>query len=206
MASSSEDKYGFTLIEIVVAVFVATILSMAVTVFSRGIFKNSSILQSSLTNQTDIRKTFKAFTSEVRSISPGWDGSYPVAIASSTTFVFYTNIDDDKYTEKIRYFLSGTSLKKGIIEFNIASGRYDTVEIEQFVIKDLNVASGTRIFTYFDKDYDGTESYSSIPDPIDISKVRLVRFDINNNHFGKSINSGIKHTVQVSLRNLKDNY
>lgn len=197
---------GFTLIEIVVALFVVSVLSGAIIAFSRGIFRTSSMLRLSISSQTDIRKTFKSFTSEVRSAAPGWDGSYPVGIASSTTFAFYANIDKDKYTEKVRYYISGSSLKKGVTKFNINSGKYDLSEILTTEILSVNATSGTRFFSYFDKNYDGTETYSRLPEPVDLSRVRLIRFDVSNSQYGKYIKSSDINTVQVSLRNLKDNY
>lgn len=204
IASYKNKMRAFTLIEVIVAVFVITILTGAVVAFSRGVLRNSSLLSISLTSQSEIRKTFKNFSSEVRSSAPGFDGSYPIEVASSTTFTFYSNIDSDKYTEKIRYYIEGGTLKKGITKFNISTGRYDTAEKTSFEIKNLDTTSSTSTFYYYDKNYDGTSGYLPLPYPIDRSNIRLVKFNIISSRYGKYIKTGDVNTIQVSLRNLKD--
>lgn len=205
MNDSYKNKTGaFTLIEIITAVFVITVLTGAVVLFSRGVFRNSSILNISLTSQSEIRKTFKNFSSEVRSSAPGFEGSYPIEVASSTIFTFYSNIDSDKYTEKIRYYIEGGTLKKGVTKFNVSTGKYDITEKISSEIKNLETTSSTSTFYYYDKNYDGTNSYPTLPYPIDRSEIRLVKFNIISSKYGNYIKTGDINTIQVSLRNLKN--
>ncbi len=206
MIKKQKQNAGFTLIELLVGVFVFGILSIAIANFSSGILKNSSRLRENLSSQTNIRKAFNNFTSEIRSASPSWDGTYIIEMASSTALTFYSNIDSDKYTEKIRYFISGTKLNKGITKFNINTSSYDLPETISTIAININATSTTRVFTYYDKNYDGTASYPKIPDPVDTSVVRLIRFDLSNNPYGVYLNAPDSSSVQVSLRNLKDNY
>ena len=201
-----QTNRGFTLIELLVGIFVFGILSIAIASFSRGIMLNSSRLRQNLSSQTDVRKAFNNFTSEIRSASPSWNGTYIIELASSTALTFYSNIDSDKYTERIRYFVAGTKLNKGITKFNINTSAYDLPEVIKTIAVNINTTSTTRIFTYYDKTYDGTSSYPKIPDPVDTSSIRLIRFDLSNNPYGPYLKSSDSSSVQVSLRNLKDNY
>lgn len=198
-------KKGFTLIELALAIFVTSLIGTSVVMFSRSISRNTTILRTGLASQGQIRKVFQSFTTEVRSAAPAWDGSHLIETASSTLFTFYANADQDKYTERIRYYVSGKKLMKGMTKYNTVSGRYDGQEASKIILDNVNVASSTRLFTFYDKSYDGTEAYPRIPDPVDVSLVRLVRFDVSFNQYSQYTKSPEVHTVQVSLRNVKDN-
>lgn len=200
-----QQKKGFTLIELALAIFVISLIGTGVALFSRSIMRNTTILRTGLASQGQIRKVFQSFTAEVRSAAPAWDGAHVIETASSTVFTFYANIDQDKYTERLRYYVSGKKLMKGMTKYNTVSGRYDTAETVKTVLDSINVASSTRLFSFYDKSYDGTDAYPKIPDPVDVSLVRLVRFDVSFNQYNQYTKNAQVHTVQVSLRNVKDN-
>ena len=153
--------------------------------------------------QTDARKALKVMSSEIRSISPSDNGSYAIALAATSTVTFYEDIDNDNSKEQVRYFKSGTNLKKGVIQptgtiYNPAN------EVVTNLVSDLVNSSSSPIFYFYDKNYDGSTAPLSYP--INIPSVRLIKINI---FIDKDINKSptpIHVTTQVSLRNLKDNY
>ncbi len=201
----SKNK-GFTLVEVLIGVIVITILSLAVVVFLKSIFKNSTMFQSSLSSENNIRKTFKNFTTEVRGASNAWDGTYVIETASNNTFSFYSNIDSDKYTEKIKYYLSGNKIYREVIKYNTVTSKYDTGTSTKIIIDNIIYSTSTPVFKYYDSNYDGSTSSLSLSEPVDISKIRLVSFRIYNNKYVNKLNSIDFNEVKASIRNLKDNY
>lgn len=189
-------KSGFTLVEILVAIFIITLIGLAIVNFQIDIFNLNKISSKNLNAQTDARKALKVLSAELRSMSPSDNGSYAIALTSTSSITFYVDMDSDNSKEQIRYFQDGTNLKKGITKptgtvYNIAN------ETVTNLVSDLANSSSTPIFDYYDTHYDGTTNPLSIP--INIPSVRLIKINI-------LINNNINVTTQVSLRNLKDNY
>lgn len=200
------NKRGVTIIELVVVLFVLSLVAAGVLAFQRNIFSTSRVLQTSLRNESAVRTVFKNFTSEVRSALPAWNGASIIEIASTSTLVFYATIDTDKYTERIRYQLVGTTLQKGVTKFNLSTGAYDLPESTSTVVSGINIVPFGKLFSFYDKSYDGTSGYAPLPSPVDIARVRLVQFDLPLAPLGTSASSTKVSTVKVTFRNLKDNY
>jgi hypothetical protein len=166
--------------------------------FQKDVFSLDTFLSSSLTAQDEARKVLKNITAEIRPLSPSSVGAYPIAEANPTSFIFYSDINNDQLKERVRYFLSGTTLKKGVIK---PSGTPLTYNPANETIKEVihDVKSGTNlIFEYYDKNYDGTT-------PIDILAVRLIKITIVIDKDPNKSPGPITLTTQVSTRNLKDN-
>lgn len=203
---SHKNRRGFTVIEVILGIVVATLVGAAVISFARTIISNSSLFQTSISTKSSIRKVFKDFSSEVRSSYYAWNGTYVIEIASSTSFAFYTNIDADKYTERVNYYLDGDKIIKQTNKYNIVTNRYDTGTTTKVVLNNYIYSSTTPMFKYYDSGFDGTDSYGSLSDPVDISKIRLVDFSVVTSNLGKKYNTQEFDEIKVTLRNLKDNY
>jgi Tfp pilus assembly protein PilW len=194
---------GFTVVEMLITIFIVTLVGIAIVNFQINIFSLNKISGDSMNAQTDARKALKVMSSEIRSISPSDNGSYAIALAATSTVTFYEDIDNDNSKEQVRYFKSGTNLKKGVIQptgtiYNPAN------EVVTNLVSDLANSSSSPIFYFYDKNYDGSTAPLSYP--INIPSVRLIKINI---FIDKDINkfpAPINVTSQVSLRNLKDNY
>jgi prepilin-type N-terminal cleavage/methylation domain-containing protein len=198
---SKNKKYGFTLVEILIAVFIFTIIGIAVVKFQIDIFSLNKLTSTNLVAQQNARQTLKDFTAEVRSMSPSNAGAYYIDQASTSSLTFYTNIDNDSDTEKVRYFLSGTTFKKGVIH---PIG--NTYSQGNEVVKESvhGIANGTTsIFSYYDNSYDGTST--PLNQPINISSIRLIKINLLIDEDTLKSPGPLYMTTQVSIRNLKDN-
>jgi len=196
-------KRGFGLVEIVVAVAIALAIFLAVFNFGTGIFSFNSNAQKNLSAQSDARRVLKNMVKELRSASPGSLGSYPIALAGTSTLTFFANIDSDAYKEQIRYFVQNKELKKGITKPSGVPLTYNPAN-EQTVILIRDVNNGANpIFEYFDSTYTGTST--PLVQPVQATKIRLVRITLNiEKDPNKSLGPIIVQS-QVFLRNLKDN-
>lgn len=195
------NRKGFTLIELLLGISVFTLIVIALIIFSKNIFNYSSFISSGLNDVNTGRQAMKVMTAEIRTASTASTGAYTIALANSTTFTFYSDIDDDGLKEKVRYFLNGTSLEKGVIK---PTGNPLTYNSANEVITTLALyVRNTSIFNYYDKNYDGTTAPLTLP--VNPSSIRLIKITINvdkdlSRPPGESIFS-----TQISIRNLKDN-
>jgi len=196
-------KSGFSIIEALVVIFIISLVGLVVVTFQMDVFSLNTLLSGNLAAQDEARKMLKNITAEVRPLSPSSAGAYPIAEASPTSFIFYSDIDSDQLKERIRYFLSGTTLKKGVIKPSGAPLAYNPAnESISEMIHDVKINTNV-IFEYYDKNYDGTTS--SLIQPVDIPAVRLIKITVIIDKDPNRSPGPIILTTQVSMRNLKDN-
>lgn len=200
MHTTHKNK-GFTLVETLVGVSIFVMIVIALTLFSRNTWVYNSFISSGLNNANNIRQVLKTVSSEIRTASTAETGAYVIGQASSTSFTFYSDIDGDGFEERVRYFISGNLLQKGIIRptgspltYNVANETVSTL------ISSVNPVSN---FEYYDHSYDGTTP--PLASPIDISSIRLVKVNLTIDNDPNRAPTANEFSTQISIRNLKDN-
>ena len=138
--------------------------------------------------------------SEIRTASVSSNGAYPIDQATVSSFTFFSDINNDNLREKIRYFLSGSTLQKGVIQPTGNPLVYNPAN-EKISILASGVTS--LAFGYYDKNYDGTTAALSFP--INVPVVRLVKITVTIDQDPNRPPGPMTFTTQVSIRNLKDN-
>jgi prepilin-type N-terminal cleavage/methylation domain-containing protein len=194
---------GFTLPEILVSVFILSLVVLAATTFERDVFSVNYALQGSLNAQLDARHVVKVMVTELRKAEPSASGAYPIASASSTSVTFYSDINADGVREKVRYFISGGDLKKGVVTPSGTPPAYTGTEKVSTIISGFVSSSTLPLFQYYPSTYTGTTS--PLSSPIDIPSVRLVKIAVIIDQDPNKSPVPLVVTSQVSLRNLKDN-
>lgn len=196
-------KNGFTIIEVLVGVFVLALMAAAVGVFQQNVYSLNGVFQSNLVAQREARQALDRMTAEIRPLALSSVGAYPISEASTTSFIFYSDIDGDGLMERMRYFLSGATLKKGTLK---PTGSPPTYNPANEVIKDTahNIANGAvPIFEYYDTNYNGAGA--ALAQPVNVLSVRLVKITIMIDDNPSKPPSPLTVTTQISMRNLKDN-
>lgn len=193
-------KQGFTLLEIVVALGIFLMILIPVMDFIQSIVTSQQIMFTEASSQKEARKSLDDFVKEVRNASASSIGSYVIAEATATSFTFYSDIDSDTYKERVRYFITGSNLNKGVIKpsgnpliYNIGA------EVITTVTHDLTV--NQQPFTYYDKNYLGTNS--ALVFPINVVNVRVVKVKLNIDQKANRSPEPLNVETQVEIRNLK---
>ena len=173
------------------------------TLFSRNLFYYDSVFSGGLTSYDEARKVLQPIASEIRSASPSSLGAYPIEEANNTEFIFFTDTDNNGTKERIRYFLSGTTLERGVI---VASGSplqyLSANEVVTEIVHNVNNGA-TPIFSYYDSSYNG--SSAALTQPLSIFAVRLVKITLVIDADPNRPPAPVTASTQVSIRNLKDN-
>lgn len=194
---------GFSLLEILIGTAILGLLGVAGWGLSRTVLSFNATAYDSLSAQADVLKIVNAWAGEIRSASTAENGAYPVVSASTGTFAFYSDVDDDGVVERVRYFVSGDKIRKGVIKPVGSPPVYDTgaeTVIDQ--VRDVT-GSATAVFQYYDSSYDG--STPPLPQPVEVSDVRLVKITVAIDRDPLRPPGPIEVTTQVGMRNLKDN-
>ncbi len=196
-------KSGFTLMELLISIALFSMMLLMIASFTQNIFSYKRGFGNTLSVYDSSRTILQPIASEIRSATTSSLGSYPIDTATTTTFTFFTDTNDDGLKEKIRYFLSGTTLRKGVVSPSGSPLNYNGAEVLTDVVYNVRNTGANPIFEYYDTNYSG--SSSALTQPVDISTIRLVKItllldaDLNNPPDAAII------TTQISFRNLKDN-
>lgn len=194
---------GFTLVEIIITIAIIGAMAVVIGVFERNIYYFKSIFEGSITQKDNARHILESVTNEIRSASPSSAGGYPLEEVNPQSFTFYADIDTDGIKERIRYFLSGTELKKGVIVPTGNPFLYLPVN-EKITTIISGVHNGSNpVFEYYDTNYDGITA--ALASPVPVLSVRLVKITLQLYTATKGAPVQMTVTTQISIRNLKDN-
>lgn len=204
--SPVSPQAGFTLIEILVAIFGFSLIIVGLVALFSNLFTVSR-QQSSLLSDTDFaRKLAFQIASELRNGVTGSNGAYVLDTASDQQIIFYSpNADTDSGVERIRYYVQNGKLWKGVTNYN--GSLYDTSTEQSLVVQsDLANASSTPVFYYYDGTYTGSSTQVSLTQPVNVTAVKFVKINLQIYNKAGVKNSNI-YTINESaaIRNLKTN-
>ncbi|MDP2926711.1 MAG: hypothetical protein Q8N65_01055 [bacterium] len=146
---------GFTIVETLVAIVVFTLASGALMSFIVLSYRIYGYTYEQSVAIDEARKGVETMTREIRQAKQGDDGSYPIEKAEDKEFIFYSDIDNDGKTERVRYFLgevsSGSSTKECVVfskggscsvSFsNFLQGTIKTAQVQVSVEGDLGASN-----------------------------------------------------------------
>lgn len=201
--STINNKKGFSIIETFMVVGVLLIVSFAIYTFQKDIFALNSVMRGGLEAEREANKVTKVMASEIRRASTGADGSYPIILANPKEFIFFADIDADSAIEKVRYYISGGMLKKGVTKPLTVSPYYTGQPEVSYTLINYLLDPTADIFYYYDSSYDGTTAPLNTPAPVD--QVRLVKLSISIDRNAAQAPEPIHVETQISIRNLKTN-
>jgi len=192
-------KDGFTLIEtvITIAIFslVMVLISSSILYFYRA--HNYTIDQSFAIESA--RRGIETMVREIREATYSDTGAYPLVSADWQSFSFYSDVDKDSNVEKIRYFLDGTSFKRGSIKATGSPLVYN-IDDEDVAILSDNARNGIEpIFHYYDQN--GVE----LLDLSNVTNIALVSVSLMVNVTPSRAPDEFILRSSANLRNLKMN-
>ncbi len=90
---------------------------------------------------------------DVREAAYADDGSFPLVQMGTSSLTFYSDTDRDSSAEKIRYFLQGTSLMKGVVNATGSPPSYGGIETTSSIAEYIrNNEQGIPVFRYYTTD------------------------------------------------------
>lgn len=194
---------GFTLIELLIALAIFGFIIVAITQFQVDIMRYNKSSQESLLSAQYAQSLLRTIVKELRTAKPADDGSYPIAQASTTSLIFFSDIDGDGHQEKVRYFLDSGVLKKGVTKPSGPPWVYLADQETSFILAESVVSSSTPLFEYYDAQYTGTTT--PLVQPVTVTNIRLVKINLMVNADPNRSLVARLYSSQVMLRNLKDN-
>ena len=166
---------GFTLVEVLISMAIFVGIAFIIGTFMKTVFDYQLLFTQQLTAEQQIENLFATIIPEARSMVPSALGGSAIEQAATSSLTFYSDIDADGIADRVRYFLSGTTLKKGIIK---PTGNPLVYSGASEVVNDIaqNVVVGAPIFSYYDANFTGSEPAMTYP--LNLSNIRLIRVSI----------------------------
>lgn len=196
---------GFTLVEVLVGMSAMIILGFAIAGLQYIMTQNQLLVFDNSIKVEISNSNLASLVRELRTARGGDNGAYAIESATHQAITFYSNIDDDSEAEKVRYFLQGTNLSKGIIEPVGYPVTYPSAN-EKVKIVSENVQNGTiPIFYYYNGDWPQDSINNPLPQPIDVSEVKLMRVYLRTNTRTNDPQSDYVLESVVQIRTLKEN-
>ena len=194
------SRQGFSLLEIVIVTAILVVVLTAGYTFQVNVFRNSATARSILEAEGELRRTLTLLSAELRQAAPANTGSYPITTAASSSLVFYSDTDSDGLRERVRYFLVGDDLRRGIIKPSGSPYSYSQDdETTTTMVRNLAMAGGN-IFDY----YNGESEM--LPEPTDIAQIRMVGITLMVEENPRLAPEPITLSTKVTIRTLKDNH
>ncbi len=198
-------KNAFTLLEVIMAVFIFSSIVGFVAAFSAYYFKNYSFSYEEQQVIGQAQGSLTQMLREIRKARNGDNGSWPLIQTDDTTFIFYADITGDGKSDRIRYFLSGTELKRGIIQPTAVPVTYPLANETITTLANYVDATNSAIFTYYNGNWPSDTVNNPLTPSQRILNTRFVKINLKINptqNFGAqpfSLSSG------VTIRSMKTN-
>ncbi len=191
---------GFTMMEVLLVLGISSMVIFVAAKFLIGGFTANLFGEEQELAIKNARKVAQKMVREVREVTNSERGDYMIDVVEDQTLSFYSDIDKDNSVEKIRYFLDGTVLKRGIINptgnpVEYLSGNEIVEELAEFMNN-----QGEPIFTYYDTDN------NIIANPVtDKAYIRLIHISLKINVTPTVAPNDFYVEMDSHIRNLKDN-
>lgn len=195
---------GMTLVEILVAMSITVLVAILITQLVAAITEFNQRFNRTLVGQQQAQQTLQVMIPEIRGAAQSNIGNYPIEQASTSSFTFYSDIDQDGLFERVKYYLSedGNNFMKSIIKPSGEPLAYPTSsEIVRPMMSAIQMGSSP-IFTYYGIYATGTQS-ATLPNPVDVLEVKTININLIFNE-GSTTTPVIKSVEnQATVRNLR---
>lgn len=192
---------GFTIIETLVVIGSFIFVMLAVLMSILYFYKANAITLEQAYAINSARKGIEFMVRDIREAIYSDEGAYPIINIDANSFYFYSDVDRDNSIERIRYFLEGTDLKKGLTESSGNPPVYLDGNENISIVSDSvrNLEQEVFVFNYFDSSGNEITNYEKISD-VAFVRISLI-VNIKTNHLPDEFTL----RSSATLRNLKTN-
>ena len=198
-------RQGFTLIEVIVGLFLAAVLLMALLQLQNLIISQEEQTFAGYVSVETANRAVEQIVKEVRNSRNGATGAYTLEQTQDQSLIFYSDIDHDDQVERVRYFLDRASLRKGITNPTSYPVSYPHQNEQIFTIAEDVVNDDQPIFYYYNGDYPEDQSNNPLTQQLRLTQTRSIGIHIVINSNPKVLKNSYEVWSVAQIRTLKDN-
>ena len=161
------SQKGFTYVEMVIVVSLYTILLLAVGNAISSFYKYNAYAFAQANQVAEARRGIDRMVRDIREMTYGDEGSYPLLIMQPHRIGFYSDIDRDDSVEYVEFTLSSTTLEKKIYNATGSPPTYSTSTVAETHILSTyvqNILQATSTFVYYDSNGNQATATSTVTD------------------------------------------
>lgn len=198
---SSRTERGYTLIEMLVVIAIIGITMPAVYIAIQALYRVHASTLARAVAVTETTKGVQEIVRDVRSAVYAENGALPIVALATSSLTIYADTDLDGLIERVRYFLDGTSVRKGIIE-PTGTSSYPVAQesVTLLMTNIINTTASTSLFRYY------TATGTEIVTPSASLAVRRVDVACVARSTIGTVADAVTVASSASIRNLKDSY
>ncbi|MCX8009110.1 MAG: prepilin-type N-terminal cleavage/methylation domain-containing protein [Patescibacteria group bacterium] len=196
---------GFTLIEIILATFLFSSIVGFTAIFFIFYLRNYSFSFEQQQVVSEAQGAITLMMKEIRKIRNGDNGSWPLVQTDDRIFVFYSDVTNDGRTDRVRYFLDGRELKRGVIQPTAVPVTYPPQNEIITTIARFVEATNSAIFRYYNGNWPGDTMNNPLPPSQRILNTRFVEVTLTINPTQNFAAKPFQLSSGVSIRSMKTN-
>jgi prepilin-type N-terminal cleavage/methylation domain-containing protein len=199
----AKGRDGFTLIEIIVTMSIIILLSGAVVGLNYVVGQTQLISFNSLLTVESANRVVSTLARELRTSQYSENGIYPIEYADAQEIIFYSDINFDGNTERVRYYLDDTILYKTTVPSSGNPPAYIDTNSKTTIVAEHIRNGGSPIFFYYDENFPETNNVP-LTFPAPIGDVRVVQIVIRSNEQANFPDKDYILDTYIQLRLLKN--
>jgi hypothetical protein len=195
-----------SLVEMLVAIGIFAIAMEGFTLLFLKSWRSNAFIYEEGVTAAAVSRAVDLAVGDLRRIRQSDAGDYPVKSGSDFELTVFLDTDGDGTTERVRYFLEGTSFKRGVTDpvagtpVSYPAGDGTVTVLADHIVN----TSAQPVFVYYNEDYPGDAANNPLPTPITVHKVRLVKVRLLMNIDPAKAPDNISLESFAELRNLKE--
>lgn len=192
---------GFTLLELMMATFVVSILMVGIAALFTYVFQTYSFTFEQSKTLDETRNKLSRIVPELREARTSEDGAYVLQQADDQEIMFYSDVDNDGRIERVRYYLVDTTLYRGVIEPADQPPAYDSSTETTTIISEAVTNGSEPLFTYYNRDWPADTTNNPLAPSLRLLQTKLVQIHLRVNTNPNYIED-FEITTLVAIRNL----
>ncbi len=195
---------GMSFIEMIVALFILTIGMAGFSMLYINSWNSNKFIIETGNAASIASRGVSRTVAELRKVRQADNGDYPIESGDDFDIKVYIDIDGDGATERVHYYLQGTSLYEGVSEpipglpvtYPVGD---DTVKV---LANSIINSSTDPVFSYYNNDYPSDTVNNPLATPVNVADVRMIKIRLMVNIDPNRAPNFINVESFVQLRNL----
>lgn len=186
------------MIEVLVSISVFTFAMLAIMQSILYFYRTNTYAIEQASAVSSAQKGVESVVKTIREAAYASNGAYPIVAIGATDVTFYADIDNDPLIERVRYYVSGTSLLRDVTDplgDPPVYGAAQTTSLISDTVRNLDQA--VTLFTYYDS------AGANIADYARVADVRFVSMDIVVNVDPNRLPNQLTLRSSAALRNIE---
>ena len=201
----SKRTKGMTLIEILISITILGMLGAAVLTLQYILGKNQTLVIKNYLTIDQANSYVAEFVREIRGAKSGDNAAYALEVVNDFEIIFYSDIDYDGATEKVRYTYEENLLTKGVIKPTGYPATYPADQEDEKTLSDNIRNAATPVFYYYNENWPEDQENNPLIQSQRLSETKTVKILLRLNQKANDPEHDFVLESHTQIRMLKEN-